>query len=62
MPGDRRDRRREIDREFAVVLLTWEDQQRRRRQLLRRMRDIASRFSTEDALSAPRQRSERRAS
>jgi hypothetical protein len=49
MPANRHERCREIDREFAVLMLTWEDQQRRRSQLLARVRRLAGRVSIVDA-------------
>jgi hypothetical protein len=48
-PKDRRDERRLIDEEIAVIALTWEDQQRLRGRILGRLHAIAQRFSSGDA-------------
>jgi hypothetical protein len=34
-----------IDDEVAVLILTWEDQQRRRHRILRRLRQVAERLA-----------------
>lgn len=37
---------RAIDREVVVTMLTWEEQERLRRRILRRVQGLASRFAT----------------
>jgi hypothetical protein len=56
MADDRREKSRTIDREFVVTILTWEEQQRRRRWILHRLRGLARRFAVEDAAAHRRLR------
>jgi hypothetical protein len=53
---DRHARSRAIDHEFVVTLLTWEEQQRLRRRILRRVRGLARRFGTAEAVQQGRLR------
>jgi hypothetical protein len=43
--GDRRTKGRTIDREVVVSMLTWEEQERLRRRILRRVQGLARRFA-----------------
>jgi hypothetical protein len=45
---DRRTTRRTIDREVVVTMLTWEEQERLRRRILRRVQGLARRFASFD--------------
>jgi len=54
MAQDRCDRSRAIDREFVVTVMTWEEQERLRRRILRRVQGLASRFSTDEAVERGR--------
>jgi hypothetical protein len=56
MSEDLRDRSRAIDREFVVTMLTWEEQERLRRRILRRVQGLASRFATDEAVQRGRLR------